>query len=238
MCRNSCGSAKNGGELGFTGRGQWVPEFSKVAFSMNEPNKVSRVVKTEFGFHIIQFLERRGDRVNVRHILLKPQIENSEYNRLLLRLDSIGNDIRDGKFTFDAAALALSDDEDTRNNNGLMVNKAQRNTLTSRFKMSELPAELARVVDTLKVGEVSNSFMMDNGKGKTICAIVCLKNRIPEHRANMTEDFQELKDVVFAHRCDEKIDEWIREKQKTTYIKIDPEWKHRDFKYPGWVKDN
>ena len=231
------GSAKNGGELGFTGRGQWVPEFSKVAFSMNEPNKVSRVVKTEFGFHIIQFLERRGDRVNVRHILLKPQIENSEYNRLLLRLDSIGNDIRDGKFTFDAAALALSDDEDTRNNNGLMVNKAQRNTLTSRFKMSELPAELARVVDTLKVGEVSNSFMMDNGKGKTICAIVCLKNRIPEHRANMTEDFQELKDVVFAHRCDEKIDEWIREKQKTTYIKIDPEWKHRDFKYPGWVKD-
>lgn len=232
------GSAKNGGELGFTGRGKWVPEFSKVAFSMNEPNKVSRVVKTEFGFHIIQFLERRGDRVNVRHILLKPQIENSEYNRLLLRLDSIGNDIRDGKFTFDAAALALSDDEDTRNNNGLMVNKKQHNILTSRFKMSELPAELARVVDTLKVGEVSNSFMMDNGKGKTVCAIVCLKNRIPEHRANMTEDFQELKDVVFAHRCDEKIDEWIREKQKTTYIKIDPEWKHRDFKYPGWVKDN
>ena len=80
--------------------------------------------------------------------------------------------------------------------------------------------------------------MMDNGKGKTVCAIVCLKNRIPEHRANMTEDFQELKDVVFAHRCDEKIDEWIREKQKTTYIKIDPEWKHRNFKYPGWVKDN
>ena len=232
------GSAKNGGELGFTGRGQWVPEFSKVAFSMSEPNKVSRVVKTEFGFHIIQFLERRGDRINVRHILLKPTIESEEYTRNLLRLDSIANDIREGKFTFDAAVLALSDDQDTRNNNGLMANKGNRNGLTSRFKMSELPAELAKVVDTLKVGEVSNSFMMDNGKGKTICAIVCLKNRIAEHRASITEDFQELKDVVYSHRCDEKIDEWIRQKQKTTYIKIDPDWPYRDFKYSGWVKDN
>ena len=94
------GSARNGGELGYSGRNQWVPEFANVAFSLNDPKKVSKIVRTEFGFHIIQLIDKRGDRINVRHILLKPEIEESEYERALGRLDSIADDIRNDKFTF------------------------------------------------------------------------------------------------------------------------------------------
>ena len=116
------GSARYGGELGLSGRGQWVPEFANVAFTLTDPNKVARIVRTEYGFHIMQLIEKRGDKVNVRHIILKPEIEESEFERCLGRLDSIAADIRSGKFTFDEAATVLSEDKDTRNNKGLMAN--------------------------------------------------------------------------------------------------------------------
>ncbi len=150
------GSARNGGELGLTGRNQWVPEFANVAFSLNDPKKVSRIVRTEFGFHIMQLIEKRGDRVNVRHILIKPEIDEDEFKRQLSRLDSIADDIRAEKFTFDDAALRLSDDKDTRNNYGLMANlDRETGTLSSRFQMRQLPSEVARMVETMQPGEVS-----------------------------------------------------------------------------------
>lgn len=231
------GSARNGGELGYSGRNQWVPEFANVAFSLNDPKKVSKIVRTEFGFHIIQFIDKRGDRINVRHILLKPEIEESEYERALGRLDSIADDIRNDKFTFDEAAPLLSDDKDTRNNNGIMAyTDMETGLVTSRFQMSQLPADVAKVVEHLKVGEVSKAFRMTNSSGAEVCAIVRLKNRTDAHRASMTEDFQTLKDIVYGKRCEAVVDDWIREKQKNTYIRINDNWKHCDFKYPGWVK--
>ena len=231
------GSARNGGELGYSGRNQWVPEFANVAFSLNDPKKVSKIVRTEFGFHIIQLIDKRGDRINVRHILLKPEIEESEYERALGRLDSIADDIRNDKFTFDEAAPLLSDDKDTRNNNGIMAyTDMETGLVTSRFQMSQLPADVAKVVEHLKVGEVSKAFRMTNSSGAEVCAIVRLKNRTDAHRASMTEDFQTLKDIVYGKRCEAVVDDWIREKQKNTYIRINDNWKHCDFKYPGWVK--
>ena len=231
------GSARNGGELGYSGRNQWVPEFANVAFSLSDPKKVSKIVRTEFGFHIIQLIGKRGDRVNVRHILLKPEIEESEYERALGRLDSIADDIRNDKFSFDEAAPLLSDDKDTRNNNGIMAyTDMETGTVTSRFQMSQLPADVAKVVKHLKVGEVSKAFTMTNSSGAEVCAIVRLKNRIDAHRASMTEDFQTLKEIVYGKRCEAVVDDWIREKQKNTYIRINDNWKHCDFKYPGWVK--
>lgn len=231
------GSARNGGELGYSGRNQFVPEFSNVAFSLNDPKKVSKIVRTEYGFHIIQLIDKRGDRVNVRHILLKPQIDESEYESSLLRLDSIADDIRQNKFTFAQAAVALSDDKDSRNNNGLMANINQRErTVSSRFEMKDLPQDVAKVVDTLKVGEVSRAFRMTNDKGQTVCAIVMLKNRIDGHHASMTEDFQILREEVIAKRSEEKIQDWIKEKIKTTYVRISPEWRNCEFEYSGWVK--
>lgn len=229
------GSARNGGELGFMGRNQLVPEFAAVAFSLSDPKKVSKIVRTEYGFHIMQLIEKRADKVNVRHILLKPRIEESEYSRDLARLDSIADDIRGGKFAFGAAAAALSDDKDTKNNNGLMANLTQSG-LSSRFEMKDLPQDVAKVVDTLKVGEVSRAFRMQNAKGQELCAIVLLKSRTDGHRASMTEDFQTLRDVVVEKRREEKVERWIREKIKSTYVRIAPGWRDCTFHYDGWVR--
>lgn len=231
------GSARNGGELGYSGRNQWVPEFSNVAFSLNDPKKVSKIVRTEFGYHILQLIGKRGDKVNVRHILLKPEIDESEMARGLSRLDSIADDIRNNKFTFDEAAAVLSDDKDTRNNHGLMANyDMETRMLTSRFQMKQLPPEIAKVVEGMQVGDISKAFEMVNTKGQRICAIIRLKDRIEGHHASITEDFQRLKDVVYSRRSQEKINQWIREKQRTTYIRINPDWRDCNFQYPGWIK--
>lgn len=231
------GSARNGGELGYMGRNQLVPEFANVAFTLNDPKKVSKIVRSEYGYHIIQLIDKKGDKINVRHILLKPHIDDSEIEKGIARLDSIANDIRANKFTFDAAALALSDDKDTRNNHGLMANVDQQNgTVSSRFEMQDLPADVAKVVDTLSVGQISRAFRMTNDKGQEICAVVMLKNRIEGHPANMTEDFQTLRDVVVNKRKEEKIEQWIKDKIKTTYVRISPDWRNCKFHYEGWVK--
>lgn len=229
------GSARNGGELGYAGRNQWVPEFANVAFSLNDPKKVSKIVRTEFGFHILQLIDKRGDKVNVRHILLKPEIDTEELIHGTARLDSIADDIRAGKFSFEAAAQALSDDKDTRNNYGLMANHANR-SITSRFEMKDLPADVAKVVDTLQVGQISKAFTMFNDKSQTVCAVVRLKNRIDGHRASLTEDFQTLRNNVVEKRREEKIEEWLKKKISQTYIRISPEWRNCDFRYEGWVK--
>lgn len=231
------GSARNGGELGYMGRNQLVPEFANVAFTLNDPTKVSKIVRSEYGYHIIQLIDKKGDKINVRHILLKPHIDDSEIEKGIARLDSIANDIRANKFTFDAAALALSDDKDTRNNHGLMANVDQQNgTVSSRFEMQDLPADVAKVVDTLSVGQISRAFRMTNDKGQEVCAVVMLKNRIEGHPANMTEDFQTLRDVVVNKRKEEKIEQWIKDKIKTTYVRISPDWRNCNFHYKGWVK--
>ena len=231
------GSARNGGELGYMGRNQLVPEFADVAFTLNDPKKVSKIVRSEYGYHIIQLIDKKGDKINVRHILLKPHIDDSEIEKGIARLDSIANDIRANKFTFDAAALALSDDKDTRNNHGLMANVDQQNgTVSSRFEMQDLPADVAKVVDTLSVGQISRAFRMTNDKGQEVCAVVMLKNRIEGHPANMTEDFQTLRDVGVNKRKEEKIEQWIKDKIKTTYVRISPDWRNCKFHYEGWVK--
>ena len=229
------GSARNGGELGYAGRNQWVPEFANVAFSLNAPKKVSKIVRTEFGFHILQLIDKRGDKVNVRHILLKPEIDPAELEHGVARLDSIADDIRADKFTFEAAAQALSDDKDTRNNYGLMANHVNR-SITSRFEMKDLPADVAKVVDTLQVGEISRAFTMVNEKGQTVCAVVRLKSRIDGHRASITEDFQTLRKTVIDKRSEEKIEEWLKNKINSTYVRISPEWRGCNFKYEGWIK--
>lgn len=232
------GSASNGGELPYMGRGELVPEFANVAFTLNDPQKVSKIVKTDFGYHIIQLIDKRGDKIKVRHILLKPTIADSIYQKELTRLDSIASNIRAGKFTFEMAARELSSDKDTRNNNGLLSHQRQEDggLPTSRFEMKELNQDVAKVVDTLKVGQISAPFLMTNEKGYQVCAVVKLKSRIDAHHATMTEDFQTLRDVVYQERCNEKLEAWVQEKINNTYIRIKPEWRDCDFKYKGWVK--
>ncbi len=229
------GTAINGGEMPFTGRGYLDPAFANVAFNLQDPNKVSKIVESEYGFHIIQVMEKRGDRIKVRHILLKPHVPEEALMAGTARLDSIADDIRNGKFTFEEAASVLSQDKDTRNNHGLLPNPQ---TNTSKFEMQELPPEIAKVVDKMKVGEISEAFTMIPQKtGKEECVIVKLKSRINGHKATISEDYQNLKEIVLEKRRDEMLDKWIREKQKHTYVRINENWKNCTFKYPGWIKD-
>ena len=231
------GTAQRGGEGGFTGRGELVPEFANVVFNLTDTKKVSKVFETEFGYHIAQLIEKRGDRVNYRHILLRPEVDAKEQEKALLRLDSIADDIRKNKFTFEDAATWISQDKDTKNNHGLLANPQ---TSTSRFEMQQLAGlisqDVAKVVENMQIGEISKAFTMINSKGKEVCAIVKLKNRIDGHKATITEDYQRLKSMVTAKRSEEKIQKWIVEKQKSTYIRINPNWRNWEFKYPGWIK--
>ena len=229
------GSARQGGELGYMGRGMLDPAFAAAAFNLTDPKKVSKVVESEFGYHIIQLVDRRGDKVNCRHILLKPHVSMASVDAAKERLDSIGKDIKKGKFTFEDATAYLSDDKDTKNNHGLMVNSSE-NSRTSRFKMKDLPTEVARVVETMKVGEISMPFQMVNARGKVVCAIVKLKARVPEHRATITEDFQAMRDIVTAKRRMEIIHDWVVKKVKETYVRINPRYKDCKFQYEGWIK--
>ena len=231
------GTARRGGELGLTGRGTLDPAFAQVAFNLTDPKKISKIVESEFGYHIIQLIEKRGDKVNVRHILKKPIVSDEAIEKALSRLDSIADDIRGEKFTFEDAATMLSDDKDTRNNKGLMSNSnMQTGRITSRFQMQDLPPEIAKVVDTMKVGQVSRSFQMVNQRGKTVCVIAKLKNRIEGHKATITEDFQVMKDLVLGKRRDERIHQWVVDKIKTVYTRLNDNYKDCKFEYEGWVK--
>ena len=229
------GTARRGGELDYTGRGMLDPSFANVAFGLTDPKRVSKIVESEFGFHIIQLIDKRGEKIKVRHILRKPVVSDDAINKALVRLDSIRTDIIDGKFPFDAGASVISDDKDTRNNHGLMANVTQEGR-TSRFKMADLPAEVAKAVDTLSVGDISKPFTMINERGKTVCAIARLKSRTEGHKATITEDFQVLKNLVLAKRRNQVLHDWVVKRIKSTYVRINERYRDCDFEYEGWVR--
>ena len=229
------GTARRGGELDYTGRGMLDPAFANVAFSLTDPKKVSKIVESEFGFHIIQLIDKRGEKIKVRHILRKPVVSEEAVTKALGRLDSIRTDIVEGKFTFDAGASVISDDKDTRNNHGLMSNATQEGR-TSRFKLAELPPEIAKAVDRMEVGDISKPFRMINERGKTVCAIAKLKSRTEGHKATITEDFQILKNVVLNKRREEVLHNWVVNRIKSTYVRINERYRNCNFEYEGWVR--
>ena len=225
-----------GGELGFMGRGQLVPEYAAVAFNLNDPKKASKVVETEYGFHIIQLIEKRGDRINTRHILLRPKVAQKDLTEAMTRLDSVRSDIVDKKLLkFEEAALLISQDKDTRKSNGVMLNS---NNGTTRFEMSELPQEIARQVSQLGVGEISKPFIMrDPKRDREIVALVRLTNRIDAHQANLADDFQTIKNMYENHQEQEFVDKWLENKIKETYVRIEEGWSGCDFRHQGWLRN-
>ena len=228
------GSSVRGGEIGFLGRGHLEPEYANVAFNLNDPKKVSKIVETQYGYHIIQLIEKRGDRINTRHILLRPKVGDEDLKNSVFRLDSLATNIRNGKFTFDEAAQYVSQDKDTRYSKGIMTNS---NTGTTRFQMSELPQEVAKKVDGMKVGEVSDAFiMMDPKSNREVVAIVRLTNRIAPHKANLSDDFQHIKDMYENSQRNKIITDWLAKKIKQTYVKIEDGWNECEFQHEGWIK--
>lgn len=228
------GSSIYGGEIGFKGKGGLVSEFASVAFNLNDTKKVSKIVETEFGYHIIQLIEKRGDRVNTRHILLRPKVSDKDLTDAINRLDSVKIDIVNKKFTFDEAAQYLSQDKDSRNNKGLMVNQKSG---TTKFEMADLPQEVSKLVNTMEVGEISAPFiMMDPKSNREVVALVKLQDRVEGHKANLSEDYQVLKSMYETAQKSKIVDNWIKKKQKETYVRIEDGWRNCEFKYSGWIK--
>lgn len=227
------GSSVRGGEIGFLGKGHLEPEYAAVAFNLNDPKKASKIVETQYGFHIIQLIEKRGDRVNTRHILLRPKVAATDLNDAVARLDSLKAEIIAGKFSFEEATV-VSQDKDTRNNHGRMVN-AESNT--TRFEMSQLPQEVAKKINDMEVGEISDAFVMTDPKRNCdIVALVKLTARIPAHKANLSDDYQTIKGMYENAAKQRMVDEWIAKKIKDTYVKIEDNWIDCEFEHDGWLK--
>lgn len=225
-----------GGELGFMGRGQLVPEYAAVAFNLNDPKKVSKIVETEYGFHIIQLIEKRGDRINTRHILLRPKVAEADLTAAMARLDSVRADIVDRNlFTFEEAVRNLSQDKDTRYSRGVMVNSE---TGTTSFEMSQLPQEVSRVVASMQPGEISEPFIMRDPKNsREIVAMVRLTSRKDAHQANLSDDYQLIKNIYEAHQQEETVNRWLEKKIQETYVRIEDGWRGCEFKHQGWLRN-
>ncbi len=228
------GTSMRGGEVGFMGRGHLEPEYAAVAFNLNDPKKVSKIVETQFGYHIIQLIEKRGDRINTRHILMRPKVTDKDLTEALHRLDTVRSEIMGEKYTFEEAVPYVSQDKDTRNSRGVMVNE---NSGTTRFEMADLPQEVSKIVNTMSVGELSKPFIMKEPKrNRDIVAIVKLTNRIEGHRANLSDDYQMIKNMYESSIKEKKVSEWIEKKIKDTYVRIEDGWRDCDFKHEGWIK--
>ena len=227
-------SAKHGGELGFVGRGQLVKEFAEVAFNLNDPRRVSRIVQTEYGYHIIQLIEKKGDRINCRHILMRPRISGDDKVKAISRLDSIADVVRSGKATFEQAVAYFSEDKNTALNAGLMMNEQ---TGASKFEYQDLPPEVAKQIYNMNIGEISKPFvMMDPMKNREVVAVVKLKTKVAAHKANLTDDYQVIRQLLVQKQSEELLKAWVQKKQKEIYVHIDENWRGCDFQFPGWVK--
>ena len=227
-------TAVYGGETGFQSRSVLLPEYATAAFNLNDNKRVSNVVETDDGFHIIQLIEKRGDRINTRHILLRPKVSDKDLTDALARLDSVRSDILAGKNTFEQMALYISQDKDSRNSGGNMLNEKNH---SSRFEMADLPAEVGKKVNTMQPGDISEPFVMINPKTRREqVAIVKLVKRIDGHKADLGEDYMIIKDMCEANTKEQILRDWVIKKQKSVYVYIEEGWRNCDFKY-DWLKN-
>lgn len=225
------GSAVRGGELGYGTKSMWDPAFAEAAFSL-KPGKISKIVESEFGFHIIQLIDRQGERINVRHIILQPKISDKEREEALHRLDTIRNYILDKKMSFEEAAYYFSTDKKTKNNGGLV---ASPNSLDSRVERAEIGGETAKHVNRMKVGEISEPFI-DHEEAREEYKIIRVKAFYPQHKANLDDDWTTFENMLKNEKQMEKLEKWVKEKQENTYIHIDDAYKNSKFRYDGWIK--
>ena len=208
------GSANNGGEIGFVSRGTFVPEFEKVAFRLKK-GEVSEIVKTNFGYHIIQLIERRGDQVNVRHILLKPKYSSTSLQNARLRIDSIYNKIKNNEISFSQAIKSYSDD-DTKNNNGLLINPSNG---SSTYTIAELGSSIKYLIEGLNEDDFTKPVKVESNEG-SIYRILNVVEKISSHTANLDLDYDFFQTQALNFKKQEKLDEWIEKRIKNTYVEL------------------
>lgn len=214
------GSARRGGELGLVPRGTFVPEFEAAAYNL-KPGEVSKIIETEFGYHVLQLIERRGEQINVRHILISPKLDGSDLLRAKNKIDSVYAILKADTLSFAEVAMRYSDDDATKDNGGLMINPK---TSTNRFEMNQIDPSLFFVIDKLKVGEYSEPQLFQTQGGKQAYRILYLKTRTEPHRANLKDDYQRLQEAALSFKQNEITRKWIGKKLQTTYLRIIPEY--------------
>ncbi|MDX9880683.1 MAG: peptidylprolyl isomerase [Prolixibacteraceae bacterium] len=230
---SECPSAPVGGELGYSGRASLDPAYAASAFNL-KGDRVSNVVKSEFGYHIIQMIDRKGEQVNTRHILMKPKVSDEAMEQARQRLDSLANFIREQKITFEQAAASYSWDKNSRNNGGLVINPM---TMSSKWKITELNPEVSKVLVNMNINEVSRPFqMIDESTKQNVYGIVKLVKKVDTHKANVSDDYIELSQIYLEKKKQEALDKWIRDKQAITYIHIDDTYANCQFRYSDWKK--
>ena len=227
-----------GGEYGFVARSSLEPEFAQVVFALTDTKQVSPIIRTATGYHIVQLIEKRDNTINFRHILLKPSVAPDKLQQAVNRADSVAVQVRNGKTSFDEAVVLCSNVDETKNNFGLLLNEDYESERygTALFTMSELQQDFASYVDKMQVGDVSPAFVSQDANGNTQVVLLKLKQRIPGHRADMATDFQLIKQLALQEKKQKELDKWIIQHQKSTYIRISPDYQQCDFKYPGWIK--
>jgi peptidyl-prolyl cis-trans isomerase SurA len=225
-------TAPKGGELGYTTRGELAKPYAEAAWSLKK-DVVSKIVETEFGFHIIQLIDRKGDMVNSRHILMKPKLSAEQTEWAIMRLDSIADLVRSDSLTFARAAMWFSSDKATRANGGRMVKENPVDRVTW-LTLDELPREINLVVRNMRTGEISEPFRTTDSKGNNIYCIIKLDDEIAPHRVNLKDDYNYLSEAALRDKQSKTYEEWITEKIKKTYIRISDEFRGCTFHYSGW----
>jgi peptidyl-prolyl cis-trans isomerase SurA len=226
-------SANNGGEIGYNGRAELDPEYAAAAFNLKD-GQVSNVVKSDFGYHIIQLIDRQGEKVNTRHILMKPKVTAEAKEQALERLDSLANMIRKEEIPFAEAARLFSTDKNTRNNGGIAINQ---NTGSSKFTLEELGGDVSKILTDLKINEISDPFeTVDQESRQTVFKIVKLVDKTEGHTANLQNDYQRISDLFLAQKKEKTLKKWIADKQAETYIRIDDTYANCNFEFNNWIK--
>jgi len=226
------GSARNGGEMDYVGRAMLDQAFATEAFNL-KPNQISKVVKSEFGYHIIQLIDRKGEKIKCRHILLRPKIDPKELENAKNRVDSIADFVRKGKITWEQACYLYSSDKNTRNNGGLVT--SQHNG-SAKFEISELDPDVSKVITKMNIGETSSPFPTVDDKQRQVYKIVKLNNKTQAHKANIQEDYQKLSEMFLTKKKEEIYRKWIAKQQAKTYIHVDDSYANCNFKLKSWKK--
>lgn len=227
------GSAAKGGNLGMKPRGTWVPEFDAIAFNLSD-GEVSKPFKSDYGWHIMQMVELRGEMYNANHILLVPKTTSKQLTSAEAELDSIRNLVVRDSISFSLAASKYSDDERSKNQNGMMVNVGQGTTI---FEMDELDPNLFLAIDTLDIGEVSHAFYFENKNRDKGYRVVKLMSRTKPHRANLQDDYQSLQQMATQRLQSSQMEEWVRRHIDSTFVKINKMYSECEFHYPWQQPD-
>ncbi|WP_346853987.1 peptidylprolyl isomerase [uncultured Draconibacterium sp.] len=226
-------SAKDGGVIGYSGRAQLDPAYASAAFNL-KGDKVSNVVKSAFGYHIIQLVDKQGSKVNTRHILMKPKVSVEAKEEAFNRLDSLANLIRKDEIEFEQAAMMFSFDKNTRNNGGITINP---NTMSSKFSIEELDGDVSKILADMNLNEISKPFeTIDMENQQQIYKIVMLTNKIEAHKADLQNDYQTLAEMYLTKKKEETLQKWIAERQSQTYIRIDNTYANCNFNFDHWIK--